>query len=46
MKQRFSIKVQMMIIFGTLIVVALSSLSVFVLYRSQRRMILPSYLME
>ena len=35
MKQRFSIKVQMMIIFGTLIVVALSSLSVFVLYRSQ-----------
>ena len=35
MKQRFSIKVQMMIIFGTLIVVALSLLSVFVLYQSQ-----------
>ena len=35
MKQRFSIKVQMMIIFGTLIVVALSALSVFVLYQSQ-----------
>ena len=35
MKKRFSIKVQMMIIFGTLIVVALSALSVFVLYQSQ-----------
>ena len=35
MKKRFSIKVQMMIIFGTLIVVALSLLSVFVLYQSQ-----------
>ena len=35
MKQRFSVKVQMMIIFGTLIVVALSALSVFVLYQSQ-----------
>ena len=36
MKQRFSIKTRMMIIFGTLIVVALSLLSVFVLYQSQR----------
>nr|WP_314995378.1 methyl-accepting chemotaxis protein [uncultured Treponema sp.] len=36
MKQRFSIKARMMIIFGTLIVVALSLLSVFVLYQSQR----------
>ena len=35
MKQRFSIKAQMMIIFGSLIVVALSLLSVFVLYQSQ-----------
>ncbi len=39
MKQRFSVKVQMMIIFGTLIVVALSALSVFVLYQSQRAVI-------
>ena len=36
MKKRFSIKTRMMIIFGTLIVVALSLLSVFVLYQSQR----------
>ena len=36
MKQRFSIKTRMMIIFGTLIVVALSLLSVFVLYQSQK----------
>nr|WP_303934647.1 methyl-accepting chemotaxis protein [Treponema denticola] len=35
-KNRFSIKAQMMIIFGSLIVVALSLLSVFVLYQSQR----------
>ena len=34
-KKRFSIKAQMMIIFGSLIVVALSLLSVFVLYQSQ-----------
>ena len=34
-KNRFSIKAQMMIIFGSLIVVALSLLSVFVLYQSQ-----------
>ena len=39
MKQRFSIKARMMIIFGTLIVVALSLLSVFVLYQSQRAVI-------
>jgi len=35
MKKRMSIKIRMMIIFGTLIVVALSLLSVFVLYQSQ-----------
>ena len=35
MKQRFSIKARMMIIFGTLIVVALSLLSVFVIYQSR-----------
>ena len=34
-KKRISIKAQMMIIFGSLIVVALSLLSVFVLYQSQ-----------
>ena len=39
MKQRFSIKARMMIIFGSLIVVALSLLSVFVLYQSQRAVI-------
>ena len=39
MKKRFSIKLQMMIIFGTLIVVALSLLSVFVIYQSQRAVI-------
>ena len=39
MKKRFSIKVRMMIIFGSLIVVALSLLSVFVLYQSQRAVI-------
>ena len=39
MKKRFSIKIQMMIIFGTLIVVALSLLSVFVIYQSQRAVI-------
>ncbi|MGP1523783.1 MAG: cache domain-containing protein, partial [Treponema sp.] len=38
-KNRFSIKVQMMIIFGSLIVVALSLLSVFVLYQSQKAVI-------
>ena len=38
-KNRFSIKAQMMIIFGSLIVVALSLLSVFVLYQSQRAVI-------
>ena len=36
MTKRFSIKIRMMIIFGSLIVVALSLLSVFVLYQSQR----------
>ena len=36
MKQRFSIKARMMIIFGSLIVIALSLLSVFVIYQSQR----------
>ena len=36
MKKRFSIKAQMMIIFGTLIMVALSLLSVFVLYQSRK----------
>ena len=36
MTKRFSIKAQMMIIFGSLIVVALSLLSVFVLYQSRR----------
>ena len=36
MTKRFSIKAQMMIIFGSLIVVALSLLSVFVLYQSQK----------
>ena len=36
MKKRFSIKTHMQITFGTLIVVALSLLSVFVLYQSQR----------
>ena len=35
MKKRFSIKTRMQITFGTLIVVALSLLSVFVLYQSQ-----------
>ena len=35
-KKRFSIKAQMMIIFGSLIVVALSLLSIFVLYQSRR----------
>ena len=39
MKHRFSIKARMMIIFGSLIVVALSLLSVFVLYQSQRAVI-------
>ena len=38
-KNRFSIKAQMMIIFGSLIVVALSLLSVFVLYQSQKAVI-------
>ena len=38
-KNRFSIKAQMMIIFGSLIVVALSLLSVFVIYQSQRAVI-------
>ena len=36
MKKRFSIKIQMMIIFGTLIVVALSLLSIFVIYQAQQ----------
>ena len=36
MTKRFSIKIRMMIIFGSLIVVALSLLSVFVLYQSQK----------
>ena len=36
MKKRFSIKTRMQITFGTLIVVALSLLSVFVLYQSRR----------
>ena len=36
MTKRFSIKIRMMIIFGSLIVVALSLLSVFVLYQSRR----------
>ena len=36
MKKRFSIKAQMMIIFGTLIVAALSLLSIFVLYQSRK----------
>jgi len=35
-KKRFSIKAEMMIIFGTLIVVALSLLSIFVIYQSQQ----------
>ena len=36
MTKRFSIKIRMMIIFGSLIVVALSLLSVFVLYQSHK----------
>jgi len=39
MKKRFSIKTRMQITFGTLIVVALSLLSVFVLYQSRRAVI-------
>ena len=35
MKKRMSIKIRMQITFGTLVVVALSLLSVFVLYQSQ-----------